>query len=314
MLNTYLGFDFGGTKLLIGEVDEQGNIIREKRYPTGCRNEAQAVKVLLESAVDYLETIGIQGNLLGAGVGIVGTVDYENGYWITMHPRITTEPIPLAVMLKDIVKVPVYIDNDVKSATVGELIFGSGKGRNNFVYLNVGTGLAGGFVVDGRILRGRSNNAGEIGHTVIDIQNTDDCICGRQGCIEGAVSGYGFTKQIEKYGLTELLTVDRKANVSKLYQEAEAGEKMADKVLDYAAKSMANLMMNLVKVLDTEGFILGGGCVQDGVLIRRMQKYLRPEIMESVTEGIQISQLNPAYTGLLGAAALAVKAGNENKK
>ena len=168
--------DFGGTKLLIGEVDAQGNILRRKRYPSGCRTEAEAVKVLKDSLEDYMETVGAEGYIKGAGVGIVGTVDYRNGMWVSMHPKAVSEPIPLSELLQDILRMPVWIDNDVKSATTAEMIFGDGIDSENFIYLNVGTGLAAGFVVDGRILRGSRNDTGEIGHTVSDLQSEDICI------------------------------------------------------------------------------------------------------------------------------------------
>lgn len=308
-MDTYLGLDFGGTKLLIGEVDEKGNILREKRYPTGCRKEKQAVEVLLASLRDYVETVGFAGEVKGAGVGIVGTVDYRNGQWITMHPKTMTEPIPLADLVKEILHVPVWVDNDVKSATTAEMVFGSGRRFENFVYLNVGTGLSAGFVTDGRIIRGKNNNAGEIGHTVVDLANRDRCMCDRHGCIENVVSGYGFTRQAEIHGLEELCPEKGGLiDTSKLFEKALKGERVPDKILDYAAESLACLMMNLVKTLDPEAFILGGGCVQNGILLKRAEEHLAACIMEAVTGGVLLSELNPAYTGLLGAAALPLAA------
>lgn len=311
-MKTYLGLDFGGTKLLIGEVDEKGNILREKCYQTGCRKEVQAIEVLEESIRDYVNTVGFAGEIQGAGIGIIGTVDYKHGQWITMHPKTMIQPVPIADILKNIIHVPVWADNDVKSATTAEMVFGSGRKFENFIYLNVGTGLAAGFVVDGRILRGKNNNSGEIGHTVVDISNRDRCICDRHGCIENVVSGYGFTRQAQLNGLSELITEKSDmADTQKLFARALQGEMVPDRILDYAADSLACLIMNLVKTFDPEAFILGGGCVRDGVLMKRAQEHMAECIMESVTGGLILSELDPAYTGLLGAAALPMVAMNQ---
>lgn len=311
-MDTYLGLDFGGTKLLIGEVDSEGRILREKRYKTGCRQESKAVEVLMESLKDYVATVGFEGELKGAGVGIVGTVDYKTGRWIAMHPKATVDPIPLADMIKEVLGVPVWIDNDVKSATTAERVFGGGKESENFIYLNVGTGLAAGFVVDGRIVRGSRNDSGEIGHTVLDMRNEDNCICGRHGCVENAVSGYGFSRQAEIYGIKEELTAQGDlVSVAEIYERAKAGDETACKIVDYAAESLACLIMNLVKTLDPEMFILGGGCVQDGYLLGIVKEKLNADIMRTVTEGMLLSRLDPRYTGLLGAAALPIAAMRE---
>lgn len=307
--------DFGGTKLLIGEVDAQGNILRRKRYPSGCREEADAVRVLTDSLRDYMDTVGAEGSIKGAGVGIVGTVDYKNGMWISMHPKPLAKPIPLSEMLQDILQVPVYIDNDVKSATTAEMIFGDGTDCENFIYLNVGTGLAAGFVVDGRILRGSRNDTGEIGHMVLDLQSEDICICGRKGCIEGVVSGYGFSKMADKYGIRNQLSPQGDlVSVSELYEKAKRGEQIPVQILDHAARSLSCMIMNLVKALDPEMFILGGGCVRDGYLLEHMQRWLNPDIMCTVTKGIKLSKLNPAFAGLLGAAALPAAVGRQKHR
>lgn len=308
-METYLGLDFGGTKLLIGEVDKAGNILREMRYPTGCRTEKQAMEVLVNSIHDYVDNMGFMGELQGAGIGIVGTVDYKHGQWITMHPKTMIEPIPIADIVKDIIHVPVWVDNDVKSATAAEMIFGGGGRFENLIYLNVGTGLSAGFVVDGRILRGKNNNSGEIGHTVVDITNRDRCMCDRHGCIENVVSGYGFTRQAELNGLTELIPEGSDmVDTQQLFAKAEKGEMVPDRIMDYAAESLACLIMNLVKTFDPEAIILGGGCVRDGILLRRLEEHLSKCIMESVTGGIILTTLDPSYTGLLGAAALPIAA------
>lgn len=314
-MKTYLGLDFGGTKLLIGEMDENGNILNSKRYPTGCVSQEQAVKCLINSAADYKETVGFVGDVQAAGVGIVGVSDHKNGLWISMSHIVTGPPIPLAEMLSKELGVPVAIDNDVRSATTAEWKLGHGKNSDNFIYINVGTGLAAGFVVNGLLLRGANNNSGEVGHSVVNMQDTQECICGRCGCVENVVSGSGFAKQAVLHDVPEIMRADRpnSADTEKLFQMADAGDERAVQITEYAADSLAALIMNLVRVTDPDTVILGGGVTTGGWMLDKVEKRLNPSTMRGVTGGVVLSQFDPQFAGLMGAASLGLVLAKEGK-
>lgn len=305
-MKTYLGFDFGGTKLLIGEMDENGKILNSKRYATGCVMQQQAVDRLLECAKDYRDTVGFQGEVQAAGVGIVGVSNNRTGEWISMNHIVTGPPIPLAEILSKEIGVPVAIDNDVRSATTAEWKLGHGRDSENFIYINVGTGLAAGFVVNGTLVRGANNNSGEVGHSVVDMADEQPCVCGRYGCVENVASGSGFAKQALKYGLMEVISADRpnSADTPKLYELADAGEERAVYITEYAADTLAELIMNLVRVTDPDTVILGGGVTSGGWMLEKINKRLNPSTMRGVTNGILLSQFDPAYAGLIGAASV----------
>lgn len=305
-MKTYLGFDFGGTKLLIGEMDENGQVLNSKRYETGCVFQQQAVERLLTCAADYRDTVGFQGEVQAAGVGIVGVSNNKTGEWISMNHIISGPPVPLADMLSKELGIPVAIDNDVRSATTAEWKLGYGRNSENFIYINVGTGLAAGFVVNGTLIRGANNNSGEVGHSVVDIGSEQPCICGRNGCVENEVSGSGFVKQAVKYGLTEIIRADspNSADTPKLFELADAGDERAVCITEHAADTLAALIMNLVRVTDPDTVILGGGVVSGGWLLEKVLPRLNPSTIRGVTEGIVLSQFNPEYAGLIGAASL----------
>ncbi len=304
---TYLGLDFGGTKLLVGEMDGQGNILKSKRYPTLCKDQKEAVRVILEAVEDYQKTVGWRENLTAAGLGIVGQVDRRKGLWISMTHEITNPPIPLAAMLAQKLQVPCAMDNDVRSATTAELLLGAGRQSKDFIYLNVGTGLAAGFVADGHILRGANQNAGEIGHMVVDLSNPYPCICGRQGCGENMVSGIGFSRQLALTPVPEAMGENGRADVKKLFALAEAGHETAVRITEYAAKTLACVIMNLVRTTDPDMVILGGGIVSDGWLLEKVKAYLEPHTIRGVTKGVRLSTLDTGLAGLIGAAALGLQ-------
>jgi predicted NBD/HSP70 family sugar kinase len=309
---TYLGIDFGGTKLLIGEVDGGGKLLRSKKYDSFAVNLRHAADTLIGCLDDYCATVGFVGRLIGAGAGVVGVTDYDKGLWLSLDHKTGATPIPLTKLIQDKLHVPVRIDNDVRSATVGERLFGCGKATDNFVYLNVGTGIAAGFVLHGNLLRGKNNNAGEIGHMVVDMEDDTPCVCGRTGCVENIVSGLGFARQygrlICEYPDTRLnLDEHGRIDALELFALADEGDPLSLRITDKAAKALACLIMNVVRVADPEMVILGGGVVSDGWLLRRVEPYLSASTMRGVTGGVKLSALDPREIGVIGAASLVYK-------
>lgn len=307
-MQTYLGLDLGGTKLLIGEVTRTGAVLRSKRYSTGYTRQRDAVTGMMAALEDYRVTVGFTGDLTAVGSGVVGTVDNPRGEWIALGHEPTGAPVPLAAMLTERLGIPAYIDNDVRSAVTAELVLGCGKYSDNFIYLNVGTGLAAGFVINRQILRGANHNAGEIGHMSVDITNRDACICGRHGCAENAVSGAGFTHMVKKYGRTDLLLPDTgRTDVPRLFTLAAQGDADCTAIADYAADTLACVIMNLVRVSDPDTVVFGGGIMSDAWFQERVRARLEPGTMRGVTHGLVPSSFSPHIAGLLGAASLGMR-------
>ena len=134
-METYLGLDLGGTKLLIGEMDSRGNILKYKKYDSGYFNQEAALQIIKASLDDYIKTVGwYDKKPVAMGVGLIGRVDSNDGIWLQIDPS-RTHPIALAKELTEAYGIPCYIDNDVKSATRAECIWGFGQISKNFVYL-----------------------------------------------------------------------------------------------------------------------------------------------------------------------------------
>lgn len=308
-METYIGLDFGGTKLLIGEMSAKGEILRSKRYPTGFREQNAAAQALLSDMQDYCKTVGFSGKPAAAGIGIVGVVDHGTGEWVSIDHQVTNPPIPLAAQVEKLLGIPVSVDNDVRSATCAELLLGHGRKTKNFIYLNVGTGLAAGVVSSGRILRGANNNSGEIGHMVIDLHSSEVCICGRKGCVENFVSGVGFTRQVQELSASystslALPAPGARVDAVRLFQLADEGDPLCKAVTEQAAEALSCVIMNLVRVSDPDTVILGGGVVSDGWLLEKVRPLLNDATMRGVTNGLVLSAFQPKNAGLLGAASL----------
>ncbi len=310
-----IGIDLGGTKILIGEVTKDGEVLRSKSYPSNTENQAKAVEVLLNALDDYSENIGfIATKQIGIGVGLVGRVDYKAGIWLEIEPG-KTNPTPLAEMLEAKTGLPVRLGNDVVCATMAEKQFGWGRETNDFIYLNVGTGLVAGFVVDGRITQGGHFNAGEIGHAVVDIQSDVLCGCGRYGCVERLASGLGIKEEalrhLNEYPTSLLADSKTELTGKMVLHAAEQKDELAEKIIDNATLQLANLIMNMVRTTDPECVILGGGVTRNEHFFQKIKANLQSNTIRFVTKGVVRSQLEKDKVGLIGAAVIGMRLGNE---
>ncbi|HIZ33141.1 MAG TPA: ROK family protein [Candidatus Bacteroides merdigallinarum] len=310
-METYLGLDLGGTKLLIGEMDNRGNILRYKKYASGYFNQQAALQIIKSSLDDYIRTVGwYDKRPVGMGVGLIGRVDPQEGVWLQIDPS-RTHPVALAKELTDCYGIPCFIDNDVKSATRAERVWGFGQISQNFVYLNVGTGIAVGIVINGRQIRGSHFNAGEVGHLRVGVNVGVKCPCGRIDCVEAIAAGIGFDNCArllrDRYETSlHIPDKDERVQVSDVFALSQKGDPLCTVLVDNAAEALANLIMNLVRVADPDTVVLGGGVVADGYMHGKILEKLQPITMRFVTNGVVITKLNPDFIGLLGAGAVAM--------
>jgi predicted NBD/HSP70 family sugar kinase len=312
--NVFLGLDLGGTKLLIGEVDTAGTVLRCKKYPSGHLDQQAALGLIQDSLDDYLASRGEGAEPLRAmGLAMIGRIDSRRGLWFQIDSQRTAE-IPVCDTLSKKYGLPCYADNDVRGAARAELRFGRGRPPEDFIYLNIGTGIAAGIVSGGRLMRGGHCNSGEAGHTLVGVDAgiPVPCVCGRVNCVEAIASGSGLDRCAralkDRYPGTSLtFPPEGRVDAAELFQKAGA-DPLCAFLTDTAARAIANLIMNLVRVSDPEMVVLGGGLVSDGILFPRIGEYLDKYTMRFVTRGVALTGLDPAFAGLLGAAATAMEA------
>lgn len=311
-MNTYLGLDLGGTNLMVGEVDENGNILQYKRYASSYFNQQAALGIIKSSLDDYINTIGFyNGKPKAIGIGLIGRVDTQSGVWLQIDPN-RTDPIELAKDIENIYGIPCHIDNDVKSATRAERVWGAGQYSKNFVYINVGTGIAVGTVVNGRQIRGSHFNAGEAGHMTVGVNVGVKCGCGRMDCVEAIASRIGFDQcarlLCKKYETRLHIPSDEAdlVDVDEVIRLSRKGDPLCVVLVENAVEAIANLIMNMVRVTDPDTVVLGGELFSDGYVYDKVLWKLHPATMRFVTEGVTLTKLNPQFIGLLGACAVAM--------
>ena len=307
-METYLGLDLGGTKLLIGEVDKHGNILRFKKYASGYFNQQAASEIVKSSLDDYIRTVGwVENTPVSMGIGLIGRVDPNKGIWLQIDPN-RTQPIELAKEIGEIYGINCRIDNDVKSATRAERVWGVGQFSKNFIC----TGIAVGTVVNGRQIRGSHFNAGEAGHMTVGVNVGVECCCGRKDCVEAIASGSGFDSCArllkDKYETRLEIPLDEgvKVDVRDVIRLCQDGDPLCRVLVENATTGIANLIMNLVRLTDPDTVVLGGSIVADEYIFEKILNKLNHNTMRFVSNGVVITKLNPQFVGLLGAAAVAM--------
>ncbi|MHC5215537.1 ROK family protein [Enterococcus sp. LJL128] len=310
MMQTVLAVDLGGTKILVGEVTENGEILSSEKYPSNVENQRVAVDKIKEAIKDYLHNHVLHGKLVGIGICVVGRVDTEQGEWLEIHPGLS-EKIFVADEISGLFHLPCWVTNDVSGAAMAENVLGVGKKVKNFVYINIGTGIAGRIITNGRLITGGHFNAGEVGHMVVDMNSEEQCACGRTGCVELFASGLGMHNQTMKlaadYPESSLISAkeeNKRISFQALIQAYEAEDLLAQKVINQALQAAASLTMNLVRVSDPEAVVFGGGVMNSGWFLNHLVTFLNEKTIRFVTKGFSVTALDPNAVALKGAAAL----------
>lgn len=247
-----LGIDIGGTKTAAVAMGEDGRLSEQVRIPTGFGADA-----VIGTTLDVVERLtaaaGISiADVRSIGVGIPGAVDSRSGR-VSHAVNLGVEDLDLGGALGDRLGVPVRVENDVKAAAVGahHLLSETGmaNGFDSMAYLNLGTGLAAGIVLDGVLLRGEHGVAGEIGHIPIDPRGVL-CQCGQRGCLETLASGSAIAR---------LWPTDDEFPARALFEAASAGDADAVRVQGEFFAAAAAAVRILVLTADVDAVVIGGG-------------------------------------------------------
>ncbi|MBS1906696.1 MAG: ROK family protein [Actinobacteria bacterium] len=264
-----VGLDVGGTKIEALAVGPDDAILARTRIPTGWGDDA--VVTAVHDAVDALAAAGgfPVADVASVGIGIPGLVDAAGGRVLHAVNLGVTE-LDLADAVQERLPVPVAVENDVKAAALGA---GSLRGdAHSMAYLNLGTGVAAGIVIDGALWRGARGTAGEIGHLSVDPRGRV-CGCGQRGCIETFCGGGAVSRAWGRGGELPILDI---------FDLAEQGDAFARELREGIAYGACSAVRSLVLSADVETVVIGGGVTALGDrLLGDILRRLRQEGAES---------------------------------
>lgn len=308
------GVDLGGTKILAAVVSPDGRILARAKKSTGKRKDQSPSSVIDRIAACVREAATAAGiapeELKAVGIGAPGPVDLETGVLRTAVNIEGWQDVPLAGELSErLGGVPVVLDNDVRVAVFGELHAGAGRGHRNWVAIWPGTGIGGGVVIDGKVLRGVNNAAGELGHITVKAGGPR-CNCGGKGHLESLASKTAIVREIaERVEKGQKSLVDPKdAKSGDLATAYQKGDKLAVKAIDRAAKYLGIGIASIANTVNPELVVLGGGLTEalGEPFVRKVEQEVRGRPMHAATENLRVVQSELGDdAGIVGAALIA---------
>jgi len=307
-----IGVDIGGTKVAAGVVDEEGTILASTRRDTPASDAARVTEVI----ADAVRELAAAHHPVAVGLGAAGFVD-ANRSTVLFAPNLAWRDEPLRAELEERLGLRVVVENDANAAAWAEARFGAGRGEDHVVVITIGTGIGGGIVLGGELLRGRFGLAAEIGHLNV-VPDGRRCGCGLQGCWEQYASGRALVQEaIELASASPALAADllrlaggRPEAITgpMVTQAARIGDVAALQCFDEIGRWLGRGMAQLAAILDPGVFVLGGGVSDAGEILwertlRSYRKNLTGRGHRPMAE-VRIAALGPE-AGLIGAADLA---------
>ncbi len=307
-----IGIDLGGSHTAAGAVAADGTIIDQAERDLTSLDPAHVVDQIVQVMQLVLSVVGDK-DCIGLGIGSPGNIDEKTGT-IRFSPNFGWRDVPLRSLLERRVKQPIHILNDARCATLGEFLYGSGKGTTEFALITLGTGIGGGLVSGGRLILGNAMGAGEVGHHVIRPNTGFICTCGKRGCFEAQASGTGLLRHAlalaPSFPRSTLLTRKPQAKWgSKMIRKAAArGDEHALAAWKNYMADLALGVSNIVAFTNPAVIALGGGVGQtDSKMLAEPLTKLVDDLTTMVPKGmtkIITAQLGN-NAGVIGAAALA---------
>jgi glucokinase len=302
MKNLVLGIDVGGTNVKLGIVDAAGKILARNSMPTKSynRNKTLLINAIFSQIRALFQNSHISlKNLSGIGIGLPGAVDPFKGQVIFLPNIPGWKNVSLRAIFEKEFGVPTLLENDVNMIALGEWKFGAGKGKNDLICMTLGTGVGGGLILDGKLYRGVSFVAGEIGHMPIN-ETGPACNCGGWGCFEQYVGNRQLLEKIARNFGNKNLTIP---DVHKL---AHQGDAKALKFFIETATHIGNGLVGVVNLLNPPLIIIGGGVANN-------HRFLFPTINQVIQKramAVQAKRVKIVHAklgddaGILGARVL----------
>ncbi|WP_318750106.1 ROK family protein [Thermaerobacter composti] len=311
-----MGIDIGGTNVVLAAADAKRHVVAERVIPTRAVDGPDGVLDRIAREVERLLTeLPGRSRLAGIGVGVPGLVSSTQGL-SRISPNLGWRDVNVAEYFHRRFGVPTWIDNDVRVATLGEHVFGAGRGLRNFICVTLGTGVGAGIVLDGQLYVGVTESAGEIGHLTVEKEGLP-CGCGNRGCLEQYASGRAIARRAQerlREGVRSSLwtlvdgAVDR-VTAKHVAAAFAQGDDLAREVLTEAAEYLAIGLAGAIHLFNPERIIVGGGVSLAGEpFLELVRQAVGRRVWEVPLSAVSIVRAELGdRSGVMGAAALALR-------
>ena len=308
-----VGVDIGGTKVAAGVVDEHGKVIDRERRLTPSHDVEETEAVIVE----VVSELSSRHDVSAVGIGAAGWIAGDRAT-VLFAPHLAWRDEPLRDALADRIPLPVTVDNDGNAAAWAEYRFGAARGAQTAVCITLGTGIGGGLVIDGQLVRGTYGLGSEFGHMAV-VPDGRRCACGNRGCWEMYASGTALARDareladVSAVGSRELMRLAdndlNKLTGPLVTQAARHGDTAAIEIYTAMGRWLGRGLANLAAALDPEVLVIGGGVSEAGEdLLLGPARHTFAEMLTGrgfrPFARIELAELGPE-AGLVGAADLA---------
>jgi len=315
-----IGVDVGGTKILAAVMDPHCRVKAVCKVPVDAhRGAAVFLDQIVKTVQEAVDEAGLKWKHVAAlGMGCPGMIEQPQGI-VRLSPNLSfLKNYPLRKKLMQRLKIPVTIENDVNAGLYGEFHFGAARGCQNAVGIFWGTGVGGGLILDGKIYRGSTGAAGEIGHTFVNAPALTD-ISDRSGTLESQIgrlalsadAGLLVLKQQAKVLYEKAGTDLRKMKSKTLLRSIRGGDQAVKELMRCKARVLGIAMANAVNLLNPERIVLGGGVMEamGSILLPVAKKTMREYALAPVVRNVSVELARLGdYAIAMGAAQLAYEA------
>jgi glucokinase len=305
-----IGVDLGGTKLLVGVLDEERRILWESREVSTGHGEQDLVEMI---AREVAEAHAARPQAVAAGLGVPATMDQRTGTAIAAV-NLPIEDLPIRDLLAKRVGLPVFVDNDANLAMLAEHLHGAARGTRNALMITVGTGIGGGLVIGGDLYRGTTGAGAELGHVVLDLDG-EPCqgSCPGEGHAETLASGTALGREgraaaerAPESALGRLAAEGTQIDGKAVTAAAIAGDEAAKSVVGLIGHRIGLLLSSLANIFEPEVMVVGGGVIAAGdLLLEPAREVVRTRTLRPMNgTAVVAAELGPD-AGMIGAAAMA---------
>jgi len=313
-MKSVLGVDIGGTKIAVGPVSSGGEQLAPSLFALSRTNSLEAfvsgLEQVLREAVRQFQAYAPAA----LGVACAGTVDHDRGVVVT-SPNLPLQDFPLAQVLEEKLGLPVFLENDANAALVGEAAAGAAVGMRHVVMLTLGTGVGGALFLEGKLYRGTSGAAGELGHMTV-VRGGLTCRCGARGCLEMYASGPALVRYAAAYMRDserdpggELLGLYEQGKLTggAVARLAREGHRGAVEAVEQLGTWLGVGLMNITNIFEPQMIVVGGGVGELGeMLLRPARAYLRQYALPPGRDQVQVVAAKLGNgAGLVGGALVA---------
>ncbi len=306
-----LACDLGGTNLRMAAVNAEGDILHFVKVDTPkAKHPAEIVRLITESAEQCRAAVRHSGTVRALAAAVPATINAAEGI-ILKSPNISAlDEFSFSATVSDRLGLPVILENDANAAAIGEHTFGAAKNFQNAIILTLGTGVGGGIIINGELLRGINGTAGEIGHICVEPHGAP-CGCGSVGCLEQYASATAIVRlarELADQYPNSILQDETQMTSFAVYQAGMAGDELALKVFRRMGFCLGAALADLVNVLNPEVIVIGGGASAAwDLFIDHVRAQIRRHAFREPGETVKIvrTSLGDGTAGILGASKVA---------